>query len=262
MSKRFDAIVIGGGLAGAACAKFATDKNLSVLLLERSQGPGMKVCSEGCPCSVSEIMDLAPFVVNKIRGGRVFVDDELIQEIPRSKTVGYIIDRQGLCNWFCKELIEKGSRAQFQTKIVSVSKNIVTTAKGETFEGRYIVFADGTNTIARHAFDFDEYETSMALQYLVSGCDLERHDFVSLHLFSKDLGFGWVFPLSARLAHVGASCERASKVKQLVDGLLSMPGVKGGRIQSLRGARMFSSGILPSIVNEKLGYLVCGDAVG
>ncbi|MBC9179664.1 NAD(P)/FAD-dependent oxidoreductase, partial [Pseudoroseomonas ludipueritiae] len=46
MSRRHDALVIGGGLAGAALAQQLAAAGRDVLLLERQQGPHDKVCGE------------------------------------------------------------------------------------------------------------------------------------------------------------------------------------------------------------------------
>ena len=47
MRAHYDVIVVGGGPAGAAAAYWASRRDLSVLLVEKSEFPREKTCGDG-----------------------------------------------------------------------------------------------------------------------------------------------------------------------------------------------------------------------
>jgi flavin-dependent dehydrogenase len=253
-------IVVGGGLAGAAAAKFASDANMSTLLIERLQNVGSKLCSEGTPTSIPGL-DQAAFVVNQATSLSLYLDAELLGTKHFAHPIGYVVDRQRMARWLCAEAQSRDARILTGVRVVAVAPHAVRLASGAVYQSDYIVFADGTGSLARTFFDYDGYRTFVSLQYLVDRCRFADPEHFSLYVFSDDTGFGWIFPLGKHSAHVGVSGP-GPLVRMHLEQITGGPTLDRGRRVSLRGARIPIGGMLPQIVDRRRGYLVCGDAAG
>jgi menaquinone-9 beta-reductase len=160
----FDVIIAGGGPAGAACASFCAKSGLRVLVLEREVFPREKVCGDclnpncwavldrlGVRDEVKNLthspLDRVEFIA--INGRSVSID------LPQGRYAQIGVKRSLLDDLLLNHAKESGATVQNSctvTALRSITPRLwrVETSKGETFQTKIIVAADGRNsTVAR-----------------------------------------------------------------------------------------------------------------
>jgi flavin-dependent dehydrogenase len=68
----YDAIIIGGGVAGTSAAYFLAKGGKNVLLLEKEKLPRYKTCGGGV---ISRISDILPYEINPIVDKKMYTAD-------------------------------------------------------------------------------------------------------------------------------------------------------------------------------------------
>jgi flavin-dependent dehydrogenase len=154
-----DVFVIGGGPAGLAAAIAARRRGLAVTVADRSRPPIDKACGEGImPDGVAaaralgislEMADARPF-----RGIR-FCERDLAVEAPFPQGAGFGIRRTTLHELMVKRAAQAGVRMLWGVEVSGMERDGVRVA-GELKRARWIVGADGGNSVARRWAGLDD----------------------------------------------------------------------------------------------------------
>ena len=160
----FDVIIAGGGPAGAACASFCAKSGLRVLVLEREVFPREKVCGDCLNPNCWAVLDrlgVRDPVANLIHGRLDRVEFIGINgrsvsiDLPQGRNAQIGVKRSLFDDLLLNLAKESGATVQNSctvTALRSMSPGLwrVETSKGETFQAKMIVAADGRNsTVAR-----------------------------------------------------------------------------------------------------------------
>jgi menaquinone-9 beta-reductase len=160
----FDVIIAGGGPAGAACASFCAKLGLRILVLEREKFPREKVCGDclnpGC-WPVLERLGVRD-QVEGLPHGRVerveFIGingKSVSIDLPRGRDAEISVKRSLFDDLLLNRAKESGATVQNSCTVTALRSTPpglwrVETSKGETFQAKIIVAADGRNsTVAR-----------------------------------------------------------------------------------------------------------------
>ena len=209
-----DVIIVGAGPAGASAAYFLSQAGLRVRVLEKARLPRYKACGGGLsPCMLSRyfpfsfdgvIETRASAVRYAYRGEMVTVplhEDDLAF-VMRSRLDAFILEHaraevhQGAA---VRQVVEKADRVE------------VTTTAGERYAARYVIGADGANSIVGRALRQRarqrpvaaiEVETPAAPSALA---DIGRAPLFILGDIAY--GYAWVFPKAVHLS-VGIAAWR------------------------------------------------------
>jgi menaquinone-9 beta-reductase len=246
----FDAVVVGAGPSGSACAYWLARAGWSVCVIERKKFPREKTCGDGLtPRAVKQIIDMGledevSAHGHRFTGLRAFGFGSSVElEWPAHPTFpsyGYTITRYSLDELVARSAARHGAAVLTGVEATDLLRAtggsegslkaaegvvVVDKSSGVTAEiaGRYLVVADGQNSrIGRElgAVRDRSWPMGMALRgYYRSS----RHDepWIDSHLDIRDHdgdvvpGYGWVFPLGDGRVNVGV-------------GLLSMEGAGRG----------------------------------
>jgi flavin-dependent dehydrogenase len=147
--KRYDVIIVGGGLAGLTCALHLSRKNCSVLLLEKYTYPHHKVCGEYISKEVLPYLNslgIDPFTEGAKRITNFEVSDRSGKVI-RSKLPlgGFGLSRYTFDN-LLYEAVKKNAEVIFQTvESVTFEKDLfkVKTQSKQEYNGSYVIGAFG-----------------------------------------------------------------------------------------------------------------------
>ncbi|CFY03034.1 FAD dependent oxidoreductase [Syntrophomonas zehnderi OL-4] len=160
MEKDFDAIVVGGGLAGLAAAYTIADAGLEVLLLERGDYSGAKNVTGG-RLYLNPVREMFPDLWEKAPLERFIAHEELsIMDKERSITVrydgaelvqapyqSYSILRGKFDRWFAKQAEKKGvaivNKNRVDDLIIENGKVEGVRAGGEDLTAHVVVACDG-----------------------------------------------------------------------------------------------------------------------
>jgi geranylgeranyl reductase family protein len=227
---RYDALVVGGGPSGAACAYWLATAGHDVLLIEKKRYPREKTCGDGLtPRSVKQLEDmglaeeLAKF--HRFFGLRSHAFGRTVEmrwpTHPELPNYGYIITRKDLDQLVAQRAAKAGATvweaAEATTPIIEggLLRGAVVTAKDESavreVRANYVIVADGANSRFGRALGTTrnrKYPLGMAIR----GYDTSpRADepWIESWLDIRDKannvlpGYGWIFPVGDGRVNVG-----------------------------------------------------------
>lgn len=144
--KIFDAVIIGGGIAGASVAYFLTEKGMrDILILEKEEQPGYH--STGRAAGVLVEFDLIPSMVDlKILGGKFLRNPpQGFSEYPLLRESGILIMGQGPIWETMKEMVPflKGKGVQIRVLSGDEARLIMPVVSSEHIDGAFLFPEDG-----------------------------------------------------------------------------------------------------------------------
>jgi geranylgeranyl reductase family protein len=196
--KVWDAIVVGAGPAGCACACDLASAGRSVLLLDKSEFPRMKACAGGLTMKTVRALrySIAPVVRQSI--DRMVLEERDSSSIPvrNKKSICVMTERAELDAYCLAKTIEAGAlfqRIRGIAGIVEDKDQVVITTQDEVMRGRFLVGADGVNSqVRRMTSDGGWFRTAFAIEANVRR-DAQKDDLV-FDFAPVMAGYGWVFP--------------------------------------------------------------------
>jgi geranylgeranyl reductase family protein len=237
-NQSFDAVIVGGGPSGSACAYWLAQAGWSVCLVEKKDFPREKTCGDGLtPRSVHQIieMGLEKEVAahgHRYDGLRAFGFGASLDlkwpDHPVFPNYGYTITRFNLDGLVADQAKQHGATVLNGVEALQLLEPVPSLTGGlqgasgvvvkdkETGEigeirGRFLVVGDGQNSrIGRELGTSRNKEWPMGLA-LRGYYRSERHDepWIDSHLDIRDPsgkvvpGYGWIFPLGDGRVNVG-----------------------------------------------------------
>jgi len=221
ISRNWDATVIGAGPAGSFCAANLADRNMQVLLLDKSQFPRNKVC--GC-CLNQETITLLksvdawshPLMQEAVLLHEIFIAHGATRaslELPQGK----VISRQSLDMALAEIALAKG--ATFLPKVSGVVEYSFNETRGVTIsdgnrsfelESKCVVVADGIAGTALRKMPSFEAEVTPDSRIGI-GTHLEdssdHFGFGAIHMFCCDDGYVGVVRLPDNALDIAAAVD-------------------------------------------------------
>jgi len=199
----YHTIITGAGPAGLACATMLAKSGRKVLVLERNNRVGPKVCAGGITWSG---------IINRVPADlieRSFQDQHVFTAWQKTIITGKTplvstIDRQVLGQWMLQEALEAGAELKTSETVRELSGNLIRTGR-ETLKFRYLVGADGSSSTVRRLLGIPTDMVGYGINFFVPGNfpDMEWH--LNDRFFSN--GYAWVFPHKGS-ASIGAYVSR------------------------------------------------------
>ncbi len=211
MEKIYKAIIIGGGTGGLTAARYLDDSLLIERRKEIGEGPvrtgegvsytalkinDVKPCAKWISCELSAILRIAPN--GKAIGGF------------RKSPYAYIIDRLAFEKFLAAE-----SKADIVLNEIVIDLELkdgyweVKTSAGKIYKAKYIIGADGANSIVRKKVFNEEVKIIGGLQYLIKFEKNIESNIAKIYLDNEKFlrGYAWLFPKSKNTANVGICCN-------------------------------------------------------
>lgn len=218
MKRNWDMIVVGGGPAGTVTARYAAQKGVSVIVLEKDREIGLPVrCGEGVSMRGLEMYTpVNPgWICREISSVDFFAPDGRLVELDFSLK-GAILDRRLFDRDLADLAVQAGAVVKTRANVTGLllEKGIVTGVKvqirHEEYElrSRIVIAADGVESrIARQA----GIKTAVTPENMDSCVQVTAHgisfnpDALSFYMKREYApgGYVWVFPKSETSANVG-----------------------------------------------------------
>lgn len=295
----WDVAVVGAGPAGCSAAYHLARRGRRVLLLDRSRFPRDKACGDGL--TVSSVALLSEMGLGealgshqKVRGIRVRTKNQgerdfLYRATARNTgTLGIVVPRYELDHLLSRRALEAGAVLWERSSVVDLLRNggpvtgvrVTRDLSVVDVPARYVVMADGgaSRLGARAGLcPLDHWSIGFAIR----GYYRLRHE--APDLFEVDVplssplgggvaGYGWVFPVTRRLANVGVgffptqSTDLSLNPRDLLARFLDDLGQRDERFSGITLEGRLRGGRLPSGVDSDAcqgrGVLLAGDAAG
>jgi flavin-dependent dehydrogenase len=147
MNNRFDVIIIGAGPAGIACSQALAGSSLSVLLVEKNETVGPKICAGGLTRTAFD------FGIPEDQARTFHIHTVHINGRPPCRIVLTnplkMVDRTSLGRYHLSK-VERFPNVELLTgaKLTAVDQGSIETTKGD-FRYRHLVAADGSLSLVR-----------------------------------------------------------------------------------------------------------------
>jgi flavin-dependent dehydrogenase len=158
LTQSTDVFIVGGGPAGLAAAIAARGRGFEVTVADRSEPPIDKACGEGImPDGVAAAgalgISLGDAGARPFRGIR-FCEHDLAVEAPFPRGVGFGMRRTALHELMVERAAQAGVRTMWGASVAGLEREGVRIG-GQLLRARWIVGADGGNSVVRRWADLD-----------------------------------------------------------------------------------------------------------
>ncbi len=202
-----DVVVVGAGPAGSTAARLLSESGREVLILEKRRFPRPKLCAGGVTHKVIPLLPPGFENVKLCSHSKAYIyypDKGMAHvEVEANGPLVHMVERMDFDHYLLKASLEAGASLLENRNVRSVypwgESMQVTASNGETFYARYVVAADGCNSVIRNQVSryrprVFSLETTLKVN--------EELDHVVLDFGWIPKGYGWIFPKNGR-ASVG-----------------------------------------------------------
>lgn len=190
---KYAVVIIGAGPGGLACAKKLAEGGKSVLVIEKSDRIGDKICAGGV--TAKEIGNIIPesLIERSFNSGLVHFGETqkpVRVTLPR-KGLG-VLDRRKLGEYMFSEVQKVGVEIITGRSVTEIAHEYIVDEKGEKYCFDFLVGADGSKSIVRKHLKLPTQKIGMAIQYTTD----QKFDDAQVFCDFKRFGplYIWVFP--------------------------------------------------------------------
>jgi len=277
MNFDYDVIVVGGGPGGSTAARFCAKAGLKALIIEKEKFPRYKPCG-GC-LSTKTVhllgLNLTSVIENTIYGSKFTYRSKDPFFIETKDPIAFLVMRDRFDQLLINNALEEGAEILEGEKVTGVEEKgdgvEVELAKGKRFHSRYLIGADGPESIVARSLPLPPRRNNgngIAVESEIpfdSSIHFPQKELQFIHLDFGRIpnGYGWVFPKKEYLSiGIGGMFRETKKMNprqyfsDFLKGLDYIPKGKTGRVMGH---------LLPSFYdeNQKVSqgrFLLVGDA--
>lgn len=213
----YDVIVVGAGPAGSITAYETARAGLKTLLLEKFSLPRIKPCGGAVMYRGLHILKRLPhsLVERKIYGLKFVMPSGRNVAFRTDKLIGITTNRDEFDAYLAHRAEDMGAELMERARVkeVSITNDAVVCAlaDGREFRSRFLIGADGVNTVVGHAVglrgkkDMTRVGLGMESDFVV-GADTVDSIFggdpsiLEIRPVRNRISYGWIFPKRDRLA--------------------------------------------------------------
>jgi flavin-dependent dehydrogenase len=246
MAKKYDLVIVGGGPAGLAAAKFAGENGLHVALLDRKTdipkirrvdggvlspineytfnqtvvfNPGLKkICFPASGFSVpydGPHRNVFGFAVYSPGGKKFTFGDRAYQhQDPDARRAGVTLDKELLLRGLLADARANGVHVFPGTNVTGVEKkgdSVIVTGNGEQYEGTFCIAADGVNSRIVRGLGMNKgrkfFATHNEMIWYLEGIDIPEVEGICF-IFTMDGSFFVSSSLQKGHYHVGVTTHQ------------------------------------------------------
>jgi digeranylgeranylglycerophospholipid reductase len=269
-----DAVVIGAGPAGTACAKKLAEAGFSVKVFDKRAEIGSpKRCGEGLSEASQNFVGKIPerCIARKIKGARIYAPDGRYLDAILTEG-GFVLERKVFDKWLAEEAIKAGAAVQANTFVSGLLKDskgcycgVKAEFMGNEFEekARVVVCATGAESPIRNQALGVYSKVNLidtCIQYEMTNVDVVN-DLIHIYLSNvlAPRGYVWVFPKGEHRANVGLGIVPQEKKPgdYMEEFMKQHPEISKGSIIEVNAGCVPVGGMAKDMVTN--GFVLCGE---
>ena len=224
-------IIVGGGPAGLQCARDLSASSVRVLLLEKQDGFGEKLCAGGLTRKGMDLLSIPDQVIeHNILRTAIHSrkrDAGSVTKVPALCT----LDRRALGAFQRSLLNGTGVEVRTGSQVVEIREKQLVLKDGKSYGFTYLVGADGYSSVVRRHLGLKVEKKLMGFQYSIP----VRQEEPKLEIFMDarrfSVWYAWIFPHKESIA-VGCCCDPRfvdpRKIKDNFHDWLNYKGIDPG----------------------------------
>jgi len=188
----YDVVIIGANIAGLECAKKLKNSKLNILLIEKNENVGKKICAGGVsPLDMKYLPEnILNFPFQKI----LLHYKNKTTAFPKHGSIISTINRKKLLKSQIKNLKQYNNiKTLTGSSVVKISSNTcLELSSGKKFNFKFLVGADGSSSVVRKYLKIPSNKLEIVFQYLIPKEFKDFAIYLEPKLFGS--GFVWIFP--------------------------------------------------------------------
>jgi geranylgeranyl reductase len=206
--KKYDVVIVGAGPAGLKCAETLGNSGKSVLLIEKNQRIGPKVCAGGLTGKDIVYLNIPSELIEHSYDEVLVHVKSVAKRIKWKENFAFTIDREELGQWQLQKL-QAFPNVEIRTgcRVSKVTPEFVLLGD-EQIAYDYLVGADGSNSVVKRYLGFTNPPQGIGIQYIIPTKKYKDFEFFfDPHYFSA--WYAWIFP---HRHYVSIGCGASPKV--------------------------------------------------
>ena len=202
----FDVIIVGGGPAGLQCARELSHSHLRVLLLEKGEIFGDKLCAGGLTLKGMDVLPLPDHVIQQKISRAALHSRRRSADTVTPVPYLFTVDRRELGAYQRSLLDETEVVVKTNSQVTEIGNKQLTLKTGQVYGFSYLVGADGYASLVRRHLGLKVRKKLIGFQYSIPV--EEEHPALEMFLDARrfHLWYAWIFPHGDRIA-VGCCCD-------------------------------------------------------
>lgn len=269
--EKYDVIVVGAGPAGACAAYLLAGSKINVLVIDKDFFPRDKTCAGGLTAKTFGSFDFPineniKFSTNSVT---VSYKNSIFHKISGKKILTEMVERKEFDHFFIKKAVDSGARFLDGVKVSEViweNGEFSIKTEGNTSEQlfycRYLIGADGSNSIVNRTFNIverDLYGFAIETNCPVSEDNIGKFE-MTFDFGTVPGGYLWIFPKDKYVC-VGAYTTN-KKMKNIQKYLLDYIDSLGLVLESKKLTGHIASFYGINYMQPDFPCVLVGDAAG
>ena len=204
--KKYDVVIVGAGPSGLRCAEKLADSKLSILLLEKKSIVGDKICAGGITRKSYKLMKFPDEIIEHKVDMIGLHSENYHNDKKLPEPFIYTVNRHTFGKWQLNRLKGLDVTYRNNSTVTTISDHSITINNEEEIEFKYLVGADGPNSLVRRHLKIPVEKVLATVQYIIPSKDQTARMEIYLDNRYFHSWYAWSFPHEDSIS-VGACCD-------------------------------------------------------